>query len=365
MIFFSIATHSEVVISSNLERVYSILDSTTILCLNAISGIIVWEREGTAKTCSSLQLSENDEFLFVVHASQGLVQKFHAYNGRLLAEHSCVLSTSDISCRQSIQGRFSVSSDGSKLWFVDAFGKIATIEFSPDDATPTISPSSTPSSTPKPTENESKTLLPVKTFFDPALPTMKPSSARSAVPVPLTSILPSLGEAQTTPSSPAFSPSMVSNDDIHTLVTGLPTGAASETFNNSAQWNSSSAFQFTSTASSTENPANTSGGWMIFTDVDLDAILAETDYTQPQETTAISNTNVYGTYSTYIAIAMLFLMVAMALGILIGRLWQTRRIRYMTLPSNIKVDSYQRYEPIGSPVSGQRHQKTIQLYTQD
>ena len=342
---------------------YRIQDSSTILCLNAITGVIIWEKEGNAKTCSSLQLSQDNSFLFVVYASQGLVQKFHAFNGRLLAEHSCAVSTSDISCRQRIEGRFSVSSDGSKLWFADALGKVATIEFGPDDATSTITPSTAASSAPKPTE--SVTLPPVEIFIDPAVSTIKPSSAKSAVPIPSTSPLPNLVANQATPSSPAFSPSMVSNDDIKSVVTGVPSGATGVIFNDSTPWNTSTALNFTSATSSTENPTNKSGGWMTFTDVDLDALLAETDYTEPQEATAIRDTNAYSTFFTYIAIAMLFLMVAMVLGILIGRLWQIRCIRSMTLPSNIKVDPYQCYEPIGIHMSGRRRQKRFLKDTKD
>jgi hypothetical protein len=359
---------SKFLISSDGERAYSIVDSRTIMCLDAFSGIIIWKREENEQTCSSMKLSEDGTYLFVSHnVSEGLIQKFYAPTGRLLAVHKCDGSTTNDTCPQRIEGSFSISKDGTQLWFAEGRGNVVTLEFGTDVLTPTTSPSVAPtfmiSQEPTRTPSSGPSIYP--SIYPSPYPTRNPSSfpsmTSSVLPSSNPSIRVSMPQSESpspgpslTPSqiSPAalFAPSMPSAGEPYVSSAGSPTVITVEAFNPSAS-------PSVSDLQLSETPTRAKEGFMEFTGVDFDELLAESENEQyHQDTTPHEGTVItYAAYSALFAIALLFLMVTMTLGVLIGRLWQLKRMRALTLPSNINDDQYQRYETrylVGKPQLG-------------
>ena len=349
-------TQSKVVVSSSGKLVYNIVDSITIICLDAFSGNMIWTRQGTSPTLSSIKISDDDNFIIVVHVSQGLIQKFDALTGRLLAEHSCIVATGDITCRQRIEGSFSISIDGSKLWFADGFGKITRIEFGPDDISPTISPSMISVSTLVPTRTPimgtshfpilSKSLIPSVVSSVVPLPIPYPTLASSSKPTSTSPTIPSASKETPMALSPPNSSS-----PVLALSPAMSPFAPADSPNVVHEASSKPVSQpsFPSALPTLLKPQDKSADLLTFTGVNIDEILAETEYEKTQAPTS----NVYISFSALLAISMLFLMISLATGVLIGRLWQLKRTRGLTLPFSINDDPHERYETrylVGKPV---------------
>lgn len=317
---------------------------------------MIWTRQGTSPTLSSIKLSDDDNFLIVVHVSQGLIQKFDALMGRLLAEHSCIVATGDITSRQRIEGSFSISFDGSKLWFADGFGKITRIEFGPDDISPTISPSMISVSTLVPT----RTPIMGTSHFPILSTSLIPSVISSVVPlaIPYPTLASSSKPTSTSPTIPSPSKGTPmallppnKSSPVLALSPAMSPFAPADSPNVVHEASSKPVSQpsFLSALPTLRKPQDKSADLLTFTGVNIDEILAETEYEKTQAPTS----NVYISFSALFAISMLFLMLSLVTGVLIGRLWQLKRTRDLTLPFSINDDSHERYETrylVGKPV---------------
>ena len=327
------------------------------MCLDAFSGTIIWKRDEKQQTLSSMKLSEDGTYLFVSHnVSEGLIQKFYAPTGRLLAVHNCNDSTESGTCHQRIEGSFSISKDGTQLWFAEGRGKVVTLDFGMDVFTPTTSPSVAPSTmisqeptrTPSARPSVSPSMYPSR--YRTRNPSSFPSMTGSVLPpsnTPVTVFMPlsespspgpSLTLSQISPMSPVavLNPSRPSAVTPYVSSVDSPTVPYVETFKPSASGS-------VSDLPLNEKPTSANLDLMEFTGVNLNELLAEPENEQyPQDTMPHQGT--VTTHAEYSPIAVLFLMVVMILGTLIGRLWQLKRMRAFILPSNINDDQYQRYE---------------------
>lgn len=135
-----------------------------------------------------------------------MVRQINTQNGKVLFQFSCADLTKSNLCHDSVEAEFSLSTDGTKLYYGDIFGNIVALRvvISPTSSptklptkAPTMLSSKYPSNTPSWISTKSPTSTPslAPTVFPSTpptiLPSMTPSKIISDAPSTLASILPS------------------------------------------------------------------------------------------------------------------------------------------------------------------------------
>lgn len=176
----------------------------TLVALDSRSGQILWQVSTSFPCANEPKFSPDDQQLYTI-TQAGTVQGHDSTTGSVLWSFNCTTNVTNIPCVSSVQAEFSLSPDGTTLYYSDIQGNVRVLEIAqrqgpPLTTYPTQAPvtipsiSSIPSSVPslKPSEAPSKvgdTKSPTVSIS--ASPSLEPSlvlAAPSNVDAPTTSL---------------------------------------------------------------------------------------------------------------------------------------------------------------------------------
>jgi hypothetical protein len=177
--------------------IYLLTRQREIFCVNAKTGDRIWVNDGKSTRPNVMQLSGDGSSLYSIGNDEGIITRYHASTGRILAQITCHELLYKTECTIPVEGSMYVSENGNKIKFASIYGDVYVIEFNEAAAylSPTISPSFYP------------------TFIPSEYATIRPSLVPSVNPTNLPSYLPSL-DPTSKPSLiesefPSFHPSFV------------------------------------------------------------------------------------------------------------------------------------------------------------
>jgi hypothetical protein len=141
------AIQSSPVLSTDGQFLFAAAAGPEVVCIETATGEILWEERTDGITLASpiYSVQPNEEgvetpVVYFVEADRATLTQHEAESGRPLWELSCNQLRS---CQGPIEADFSLSADGSSLFFGDAFGRIVALRVA---ETPTEAPSAAPSS---------------------------------------------------------------------------------------------------------------------------------------------------------------------------------------------------------------------------
>mmetsp|Transcript_32580 Transcript_32580/g.48300 ORF Transcript_32580/g.48300 Transcript_32580/m.48300 type:complete len:674 (-) Transcript_32580:644-2665(-) len=360
-------------LSKDNTRLYLVVDKRKVVSIDAETGQERW-RHDVGVPVSSLKLSFDDNFLFVSQSTLDRISKLHALNGNLLSISTC---QGHGTCDESVEGSFDLSKDGFRLFYADGSATIAALEYDIDVIEPTISPSTAPSSTESAIPSRTPTLPPTPepTKAPTNVPTDGPTYSPTSPPThPLTEPPTALPTEKPTP-RPSRKPTREPTGEPTIEPTGMPTSAPTKapTEKPTSRPSIAAIMQvepMMPTKSPTQSPSET--GLPSFQpptsqgldarsfDVHLDEFKESEGYsesTMPSEPPREESSNNVLLFSVMLAIAILFLVLVLGLGTMIGRLWQLKRDRKRLFRLNRRNDvenpwdNYEINYLVGKPVA--------------
>lgn len=112
--------------------IFVLTANSTVLCLGARDGNIVWSNYENFLEPKILQLSPDGSFLYAIGNSQGTITQFNAQSGQIIREFSCFDVLDYDSCMGSTEGAFVISTKRNAIYFGDIHGDIIGISIDPE-----------------------------------------------------------------------------------------------------------------------------------------------------------------------------------------------------------------------------------------
>jgi len=195
--------YNRATLSPDEQYLYVASASTSFFCLDANTGNVIWktdEDDDKSIYLTEAKVSYDNTKVYTIKHNDGTVTQHDAVTGDDEWTVDCTEFSDDRYCQDSVEAEFSISPDGSTLYYGDIFGKIValTIGKTPE---PTPLPSSMPTISTIPTSTP--TDLPTLTAAPTDLPTVTPTVS----PTDLPTVTPTISPTELPTVSPTALPS--------------------------------------------------------------------------------------------------------------------------------------------------------------
>jgi hypothetical protein len=227
------------VLTKDDSRMFVPGGGTSLFSLNVTDGTDLWEYDSKQSTyVAQLKLSPDDEVVYSISARSGLVMAQDATSGNIYWQMDCTtFESSHKDCQDSVEAEFTLSPDGTRLYYGDIFGSVTAIKVAELDLIfvpmQTSAPSSIPSVVPTQVKSNQPSALPslIPSNAPNTMPSIQPSTGPSIMPSDKPSMQPSFSpssQPSVTPSDvPSFKPSSTPSDLPSTLPSNNPSGLPS------------------------------------------------------------------------------------------------------------------------------------------
>jgi len=187
------------ILTQDDERMYLPGVGTSLLCLNTKNGKLLWSYDTKISNyVAQMVLSPDEKVVYSIAARSGMVTALDALSGETIWQIDCTsFKGKHPDCQDSVEAEFTLSPDGTTLYYGDIFGSVTSIRVAKIDPNSSNAPSASPSAIPSalPTQSPSKE------------PSALPSQSPSDEPISLASQLQAALQTQMPSDFPSLRPS--------------------------------------------------------------------------------------------------------------------------------------------------------------